>query len=513
MKLKYLTPYFALIFLLIIRLVTMYYIPLNDSTEARYAEIARKMLETHNWVTLWHDYGIPFWAKPPLSTWLSAFSMHLFGVNELAARLPALLLSMAILWLIWDFLKKRLNAEAAMVGTLCLAGSLFFYLDAGAVMTDPALVFCTTLSLIAFWRALDTPSVLWSYVFFIGLGLGLLAKGPVAVLLVGMPIFFFILFTQQWKLLWQRFPWIKGSLLTCLIALPWYILAEQRTPGFLHYFIVGEHLSRFMEPGWTGDKYGFAHSQHYGMIWLYALSGIFPWPIAALWQALLSAKTKKTLSPPKTLSSPRRRGPIPCHAPFEWITPHLPQNDKNKNHWILYLLLWITLPLIFFTFAGNIIYPYVIPCLPAFALLFAELWNPLKFKKSWIISLSTVSGFIFLTTMCLFIFKPEWVEKSQKPIIAAWKREDPLAQNKLIYWKNKTTFSAQFYSRGQVQTILSEQKLVELLSAPGKHFIALDLKDKSEIPAELFKHFKNIVTMKTPRDTIILFTINQGDTP
>lgn len=49
------------------------FFPLFDTTESRYAEIARKMLETGNWVTLQQDYGVPFWAKPPLSIWLSAF--------------------------------------------------------------------------------------------------------------------------------------------------------------------------------------------------------------------------------------------------------------------------------------------------------------------------------------------------------------------------------------------------------------------------------------------------------
>ena len=65
------TATYVLCALLILRLLTMWVIPLTDTTEARYAEIARKMLETGNWVTLWHDYGIPFWAKPPLSTWIS----------------------------------------------------------------------------------------------------------------------------------------------------------------------------------------------------------------------------------------------------------------------------------------------------------------------------------------------------------------------------------------------------------------------------------------------------------
>jgi 4-amino-4-deoxy-L-arabinose transferase-like glycosyltransferase len=82
--------------------------------------------------------------------------------------------------------------------------------------------------------------------------------------------------------MWQRLPWISGSLLMLAIALPWYLLAEYRTPGFLNYFIMGEHVSRFLDPGWKGDKYGYAHATPRGMIWLYWLGAIFPWSLAML---------------------------------------------------------------------------------------------------------------------------------------------------------------------------------------------------------------------------------------
>src|SRR6185369_1388999 len=65
-----------------VRLATLDAYPLMDSTESRYAEIARKMQETGNWITPQFDYGVPFWGKPPLSTWLAAAAMSLFGVNE-----------------------------------------------------------------------------------------------------------------------------------------------------------------------------------------------------------------------------------------------------------------------------------------------------------------------------------------------------------------------------------------------------------------------------------------------
>ena len=67
------------------------------------------------------------------------------------------------------------------------------------------------------------------------------------------------------------------------LALPWYVMAEIRTPGFLQYFIVGEHFLRFVDPGWQGDLYGTAHKRPYGGIWLDWLLATMPWGLAGLW--------------------------------------------------------------------------------------------------------------------------------------------------------------------------------------------------------------------------------------
>ena len=68
----------------IARLLTLGLYPLTDTTEARYAEVARKMVELNDWITPWYDYGVPFWAKPPLSTWLTAISIRLFGETAIS---------------------------------------------------------------------------------------------------------------------------------------------------------------------------------------------------------------------------------------------------------------------------------------------------------------------------------------------------------------------------------------------------------------------------------------------
>ncbi len=454
----------------------MYFIPLNDSTEARYAEIARKMLETGNWVTLQHDYGVPFWAKPPLSTWLSVLLMKWFGVNEFAVRLPGLILSILIVWFVWDLAKKHSGFVVGRVAALVLAGTLYFYLDAGTVMTHPSLLFCLTLSMVAFWHGFQG-HILWSYVFFIGLGLGLLAKGPIAIVLIGMPIFFWVLYRREWHPLWKQFPWFKGTLISLTIALPWYVLAEMRTPGFVNYFIIGEHLHRFLIPGWTGDKYGMAHNESWGMIWIYAFAGIFPWSIlGAHW---IFKNWKKT-----------------------------PALFQDEDGWMLYLFFCMCIPLLFFTFASNIIYTYVFPSLPAFALFFAEGWKRSNLSSksvNWILSLALVSGIVFLIATIVFNVKPEMVAKTQKAVVHAWLKEAPQAGSSLIYWDYKTEFSAQFYSEGKVKFAYDPAALYSLMRNTLENYLVINSKDLDQIPKELLSQCNSVTTIFYKENKIVLY--------
>lgn len=465
--------YGALIFLLISRLLANFIIPLNDTTEARYTEIARKMLETGNWVTLQQDYGIPFWAKPPLSTWLTAISMKCFGINEFAARLPSLILSLAMLWLVWKLAKKQVDSVVALITTLVLSGSFFFFLNAGAVMTEPALIFCTTLSFVAFWFAINEETKLWSYLFFVGLGLGLLAKGPIAVVLVGLPIFFWVLLRKEWLNLWRRLPWVTGTLLLCFIALPWYLLAEHRTPGFLNYFILGEHVQRFLTPGWSGDKYGMAHNAPKGIIWIFALVGLLPWTgILLFW-----------------LLKYRRR----CFK------------SNKGDGWTSYLVLNTVLPLLFFTFAGNIIYPYVFPILPAFALLFTEIWKSRAYslaKSFWIPYCAVIAGVFALVASILFTLTPNYVGKTQKPVIAAWQSHAATHKGDLVYW-GPPDFSAQFYSHGLAKA--GDLKYIcALIQHKTQFYLFLYERDSAALPAALLKQLQLIEVFNFKKNKALL---------
>src|SRR3546814_1120738 len=191
----------------------------------------------------------------------------MLGVNAFAARLPSWLATAGTIWLLAAYAcshyGKRVAKRAALIYCTC---SLVYVLS-GAVLTDPFLVLGTTWAMTSLPMAARKPVWYWRYGFFIGLAIGLLAKGPLALVLVAGPLVPWLLWYKPARSVLRALPWTTGLLLTAAISIPWYIAADIKTTGFLHYFLVGEHFLRFVDPGWTGDLYGTAHAHARGTIW------------------------------------------------------------------------------------------------------------------------------------------------------------------------------------------------------------------------------------------------------
>ncbi len=441
--------------LALLRLAAMALVPLLDTTEARYAEIARKMVELRDWVTPWHDYAVPFWGKPPLSFWLTGGSLKAFGVNEFAARLPHFLVLALIAALVWQLARRRSGKEATAALAL-LASSALFYVSAGAVMTDGPLVLGSTMSLYGFWLAMAGPaperpsrSGWW---FFAGIAVGLLAKGPLVLVLVGPPLVIWLTLAGRWSQLWQRLPWIGGSLLVLAVALPWYVLAELRTPGFLQYFLVGEHWHRFVTPGWSGDRYGGAHAHRMGTIWVYALGALLPWSLL-----------------------------LPVAA-WRWRKERPSALTADERAWQRYLLCWALTPLVFFTVAGNIIWTYVLPAMPAAALLGAT-WLARRqgeqLVERWVgagLSLTVVAvlaGALFLG------LGNDWSTRATaKPMVATY--EGQRAPGQPLVFLGGWLFSAAFYTDGAARR-LPDSDAVWLRLGSGGGFVAVDVRSRAAL--------------------------------
>ena len=436
----------SLIFLL--RVITLGLYPLYDPSESRYAEMGRKMLETGNWVTPLIDYGVPFWGKPPLTVWLTASSLWLGGINDFSARLPSVLLSFGMAWIIFYLAGVQRGRDNAWSSVIILTSTVLFFVMSGTVAMDVCMSFGVTLALASFWLALRQQSnSFWPYLFFLGLSIGLISKGPIVIVLSGISIGLWTAISGEWINVWKRLPWIKGTLLMLSISVPWFLIAEHKTPGFLEYFFIGEHWKRFTESGWTGDLYGNGHAHMHGMIWIYWLAAAFPWSLVFL-KTLMNALVKK--KPVKLLQS----------------------NDG----WRLYCSLWMASPLIFFTFSANIIWTYVLPGLPGFALLLADWLNQTRHQAA----LALCVPLSFLGLVAAYHFPNVDFFKSQKQLVAAYQQASQPGE-RLIY-SNERPYSAQFYLQGKALQLTDITALQDSLTDSSHDFFVLKEDLASRLP-------------------------------
>ncbi|GEM79143.1 ArnT family glycosyltransferase [Vibrio superstes] len=425
MRINRLHLWFLLGAALLIRLLSLAAYPLMDTTEARYGEMARLMFETGNWVTPQFDYGVPFWGKPPLFTWMSTIGIEAFGVNEFAVRFPHWLAGLAVIGLIARFIHKQ--GFSGLLTAVVLATCGIFSISAGAVMTDMALTLGMTLAMLGFYQCWQG-SKAWGYIGFIGLAIGMLAKGPLILVLFGIAVLPWLILQHGLigaiKELSARFPLVGGTALLFALSLPWYLLAEQATPGFLEYFIVGEHFSRFVVSGWEGDLYGSAHDEVRGAIWWFWLYSAAPWSVVL--PLLFCWKQKKGLK-------------------------HL----LKQSPLFSFLLFWLISPMLLFTFAGNILPAYVLPGIPALAGLIAILLDDIDRDALWVKLTAGVVP-VLLVAAAMVLQQGIGDERSDKVLLA---KTTPKVTT---YYVGKRPFSGQFYSAGQAKKLTDWSEIDKL---------------------------------------------------
>lgn len=450
--------FYSIIVIIVLRFILTGLIPLLDKTESRYSEIARLMYETQDWVVLQIDYGVPFWAKPPLSTWLSATSFSMFGVNEIAARLPYFLVCLVLLFILGKFVKQA--GKSFYLPAFILLTTPEFLLHAGVVSTDAVLCLSITLIMISFWKSIENEKrSFWNYLFFIAIALGLLSKGPIVLVLTAPPLFIWLIIQKiSIKDVWNKIPWLTGILITIAIALPWYLLAESRSPGFLDYFIVGEHFKRFVVSGWEGDLYGSGHKQPLGMIWVFLLVFSFPWiqfVLIKLW------KERKTIL---------------------------------KNKWVSFLVLWLLWTPIFFTISKNILHTYTLPVTIPVALLMVHYWHEFKNKKLLFI-LGSIFPFLVIIATCVVAFGDDKLLEdlnTDKYIVEKLIENEP---NTPIYYWGKKSYSSRFYSSGDIKII--KEASIDSISNSNDNFIMLIRHNKiKNVPEEFLEKMVRIDSIK-----------------
>lgn len=321
--------------------------PLAVPDEGRYGEIGRWMLQSGDWLTPRLN-GIPFFHKPPLLYWLEAMSLAVFGVHELALRLVPVLhvgLMMVALYLA----ARAISTERVARRSAVMLGTSLSFLIGGQYINHDMMV--ATWIGVAIWcfafafMAGDKPNAALARLGFVAYALGMLSKGLIGIALPGLVLVIWLLWTRQFKKM-LYLPWLSGLALFTAIALPWFVLAQQKYPQFFDYMFVGQQFNRY-----TASTYNNAQP-----VWFYLLALVlllFPWAFFAMIQL---RRTSSSASVEVAL--------------------------VGKNWWRL-CWVWVAAIVGFFSIPNSKIIGYVLPVMPAIALLAALGWERVFANRVW----------------------------------------------------------------------------------------------------------------------------------
>jgi 4-amino-4-deoxy-L-arabinose transferase-like glycosyltransferase len=351
---------------------------LLDDVDSIYIQIAREMLQRHDFVTPTID-GIRFFDKPPLMYWMAAGSMRVFGIHDWAARLPLALGMLALLFAVYALGLRFFRTisppahpdRAALYAALAMATSIGPYLYTRFYIPDILVALWMTLAVHLFLIALDRldegrSCLLPMLGFAVVLALSVLTKGLIGLV---FPVLFVVLYLaiERRLSLLLRLQLPAATLAFLIVAAPWHILAALRNPaiamppslglptraGWAWFYLYNEHIARFL---------GRRIPHDYGQVpvpifWLLLVVWLIPWA-AFLPQAVANAW--------RTLRS-RRVGNTRFDSDADFSHDAL-QAAGRAYQAALTLLLWPTIILGFFTLSSRQEY-YHLPALPALALL------------------------------------------------------------------------------------------------------------------------------------------------
>lgn len=265
-------------YLLITFIAAVLYLPflghvhLFDWDEINFAECAREMIRTHDYLQVRINY-LPFWEKPPLFIWMQAFSMNIFGVNEFAARFPNAIVGIVTLNTLYSIGKKEFNQRFAWWWVWSYAGSILpqFYFKSGII--DPWFNLFIFLSIYNNFKLeqnklLNRPAWKHATLIAVFLGLAVLTKGPVAIIIFSL-CWLVTRVTRQGRKNIFNIELLWTLLLLLIVSCSWFLLIWLKDGS--------EQIKLFINYQWrlltTGEA---GHGQPFWYHWVILLFGCFP---------------------------------------------------------------------------------------------------------------------------------------------------------------------------------------------------------------------------------------------
>jgi 4-amino-4-deoxy-L-arabinose transferase-like glycosyltransferase len=338
---KYLgAPHILLFIILLISIVPYFWglgkADIQDVDESTYAEIAREMVVSGDWISPTLG-GKPFDQHPPLVTWMMAASIKLFGVTPLAARLPNALLALAGLLITYSIAKRISGRQTGIASALALVTAPAYHLMVRDARLDMALMVFIAFSLWGIISYLYEPKKYYLVLAYVAAALAFLTKGPIGLVIPMLVTGVFIIMTRRWNLILRLgLPW--GLALIAVILLPWY-WAMYRAHGshYLYVLFIVQNFERFgtVNHAMKTDPFYYFHT----FLWMF-----LPWVVALFWQLV-------------------RDFPALRRARFDLnrISPESPAPG--------FMAIWLIAPIVLMSFSKTKLPQYIFFVLPAAAVI------------------------------------------------------------------------------------------------------------------------------------------------
>ncbi|SNZ07046.1 4-amino-4-deoxy-L-arabinose transferase [Persephonella hydrogeniphila] len=294
--------------------------------EAKNSECAREMLERGDFIVPTFNYELRT-DKPPVHYYFMIVAYKLFGVNEFSARFFSSVFGALTVLITFLFAQKYLGKREAFLSFIALISSLHFSIQFHMAVPDPYLIFWINAALFSFYIGFKEKKGVFIYLFYIFMGLGVLTKGPVAVVLPSGIILLYLIFTRNLTVENLKFLRVlSGIAVLLIVSLPWYIAVYLKTEGkWVQEFIFKHNIHRFSQPM-------EGHGGIFLLTFLFVFVGMLPFSVF-IFQAL-----KKV-----------------------W--------EDRKNDFLLFLMIFAGVYTLFFAVSKTKLPNYTVPVYPSLAII------------------------------------------------------------------------------------------------------------------------------------------------
>lgn len=354
--------------------------PLALPDEGRYVGVALEMLRSGDWLTPTLN-GLPFFHKPPLFYWLTAASLHLFGMSEWASRCASIAAASWVVALLYSSVREWLGVRlAGMVALVLVTQPLFFGASQFANL-DMLVAGCISSSILfgaraaMHWEA-SAPHRRDLAAAYAAAAFGVLAKGLIGAVLPLLVLGTWLVLRRRWRTMYAMC-WLPGIALFLVVVAPWCVAMEVIHPGFFHYFFVVQHVQRFAGSGFNNAQ----------PVWFYVpvlTLLLFPWSA--------------------------------------WLLPNLRRANTltTARVDVLWLMCsWLGVVIIFFSIPESKLVGYVLPSLPPLAVVMAMTASGLIDKSTralrlWKLSIGVAAAMCIAGIVALTI----WGTSSSRGVAA-----------------------------------------------------------------------------------------------